>query len=96
MARNKGFSPKKQVVHYVPMEGDHVEIGQGGFVQNVLNHPSSLVTNRHPVYTSEVVKIFKDGFETLNTRYKVVKEGEVERQPKYDGYGATNFSLKLK
>jgi hypothetical protein len=34
------------------------------------------------------LEVFKDGFETLNTRYKAVKEGEVERQPKYDGYGA--------
>ena len=76
-------------VHYIPQEGDVIVVGQSAVVHNVLDHPSFVVSNRHPVWTSAVLKLFKNGFETHNTRYVAVsKDTSIKRQEKFfGGYG---------
>lgn len=84
----------KSIVRYNASENDSIHVGRSAVVADVLNHPSSIVSNRHPVYTSEVIAITDDGFETKNTKYVKVKEGEVvKREPKYDGFGGWGPSV---
>lgn len=59
-------SPKK-VVRYSDFITS-IEVGMKTIVYPI-DHPSPYVTNKKPCLTTIVVKLFPDGFETLNTRY---------------------------
>ena len=48
--------------------GTALGIGHSALVFPI-NHPSGLVSNTKPVQTSEIVRLYEDGFETKNTRY---------------------------
>lgn len=62
--------------HEFPQNGDvgvRLRIGKG-YVVCPIDHPSYLVSNNAPAFTSRVIKINDDGFETMNTIYKLVEE----------------------
>jgi len=64
----------KQVAYYIPTEHDHVVIGEQGQIYNNVKHPRLL--DHKWLHTTEVLAINPDGFETLNTYYKIWKEKE--------------------
>lgn len=67
---------KKPVVHYRPTENDAIEVGVRAIIYNVVDHPSSMVSNRPgvAVFTSNVLKKKGRRFETENTRYVPIKD----------------------
>ena len=67
----------KQIVHYKAHPLDHVEVGDRGLIHQPFDHPSALVSNTGPIYTTRVERINRESvshpiesFETLNTIYK--------------------------
>ncbi len=60
----------KPTVHYYKDPFNKINVGSGAFVHPI-NHPnSSRVSNTKFVFTSPVVALLPDGFETINTIYK--------------------------
>lgn len=72
MKAYKEASFVKPIVHYVPTGDDNIVEGTWATLFHVVDHPNTSRVSNKPgqcVWTSKVVKIHENGFETLNTRY---------------------------
>ena len=61
----------RKTVQYRPNDNDRIHIGQMAVIMEPIDHPSDLVSNGDPVFTSMVCDYNKDTGEifTINTRY---------------------------
>jgi len=74
MSNNRAFDYQQQahkpVVHYRSHPDSYLKVGERAYVLPI-DHPSPLVSNTKMVFTSRVVSLNSEGFETMNTIYKV-------------------------
>ena len=63
----------KATAYYQPSEFDRIDVGFVAIVEHVFNHPTLGNNNGEPVFTSTVIAITEEGFETRNTLYRIKK-----------------------
>jgi uncharacterized protein YabE (DUF348 family) len=73
MSKDRAFDYQQQahkpVVHYIQSDIP-IDVGQSAWIYPI-DHPSVHVSNTSIVKTSKVVAINEDGFETVNSIYKL-------------------------
>lgn len=77
----------KPVVYYVPSPLDSVVEGYSAVISNVINHPATDRVRNTPgriVRTSRVINKLIRGFNTLNTRYRVVSAKTARKRFNYE------------